>query len=882
MKSVTGLNEKEVNAARKEYGQNKLTERERITFSKKYAEKFDDPIIVILLIALGINIIFTFFGRVDWFECFGIFLSVMISTLVGAISEYKNEEVFRKIQEEAQKRRSKVYRDGQLIEVPNEALVVGDFVLLQSGDMVPADGVVYRGEVKVDQAALSGENKEVKKSAAKGKTKFFDEKMDFWDDSSLFCGSVVCSGECIVELKRIGDKTVYGRLNRETQGRLRPSPLQLKLSVLAKKISVFGYFGALVVTILGMLGHIVPEVGANPMMWKMYFSDGVQVLSDFISSAIVGITVIVMAVPEGLPLMIAIVCSLNMKKMMKSKVLVRRLIGIETSGSINILFSDKTGTITCGKLSVVSFDGADGGVSKFEELGPPMQKLLYISSVLNSGARYSGTGVLGGNATEKALLEFVKPFKGKDLKVTKIKENLFSSDKKFSSVWLKGDFDGTLIKGAPEKILQKCTSFYDRQGAKQKLVDKEAILRKSEEMAKKSVRVLALATADVFLENDIPSDLSLVGLVGIRDDLRPDVKVAVFEMKRAGIQTVMITGDKKETAAAIARDAGIIENPGDMVITSEELNQMSDQQLASCMQDLRVVARALPEDKSRLVRISQECGMVAGMTGDGVNDLAALRAADVGFAMGSGTDVAREAGDIVILDDSFSSIKKAVLYGRTIYKSIKRFITFQMTINIAAVAVSILGPIIGIEKPLGITQMLWVNLVMDTLAAIAFGGEGALAKYMTEKPRRRDENIMDQKMWGAIAVGALFISAMSVFMFISQDMHYAFRTANDDAVFYTGYFSYFVFSCIFNAFNARCDEIDLTKNISLNKPFLFIIFLICSVQIFMTYFGGAILGTAGLSAKEWALVIAMALFIIPVDMMRKLIIGKRGKQDIIK
>ena len=267
--------------------------------------------------------------------------------------------------------------------------------------------------------------------------------------------------------------------------------------------------------------------------------------------------------------------------------------------------------------------------------------------------------------------------------------------------------------------------------------------------------------------------------------------------------------------------------------------------------------------------------MVAGMTGDGVNDLAALRRADVGFAMGSGTDVAKEAGDIVILDDNFSSVKKAVLFGRTIYNSIKRFITFQLTINVAAVSVSVLGPIIGVEKPLNITQMLWINLVMDTLAAIAFGGEPALGRYMLERPKRRDEDIIDRRMWSAIITDGLFICIMSMFMFMSKDVHYAFRGHQADIYFYTGYFSFFIFSCIFNAFNARCDGIDLIENISLNKPFLAIIFLICSVQILITYFGGAFIGTAGLTVSEWVTVLVMSVLIIPVDIIRKLIVRGR-------
>lgn len=876
MENIRGLSENEVTESRKKNGSNSLTKQERTTFRKKYMAKFDDPIIIILLVALSINVVFTFFGKVDWFECFGIFLSVMISTLVGALSEYKNDDAFQKIQEEAQKIKCKVYRAGHLTELESEYIVVGDLVLLQAGDMIPADGEVYSGEVKIDQSALNGENKEVRKTPRPFSGNNKHDTVDFWDCSTLLRGAVVCSGQCVMKVNQVGDETVYGKLNRETQSLERQSPLQVKLAALARKISRFGYIGAALVTLLCMVERIAPQIGNDLSMLGSYFSDTMQVLSDLVSSVIVGITVIVVAVPEGLPLMIAIVCSLNMKKMMKSNVLVRKLIGIETAGSINILFSDKTGTITCGKLKAVTFTEGSGEISNsFDALSEELKKLLCISVSQNSSARYSGKKIIGGNATEKALLEFVKSYKNQAGNIEKTREVLFSSEKKYSMAEVRGDYSGVLVKGAPEKILPECTGYYDKTGKVQSLQTTSALSKAVEDMAKRSIRVLAVATANRFDENNIPSGLTLVGLIGIRDDLRPDVKVSVSEMSRAGIQTVMITGDKKETAIAIAREAGILTSPEDIVLTSDEMRDISDKDLRNMLKNLRIVARALPSDKSRLVRIAQENGMVAGMTGDGVNDLSALRISDVGFAMGSGTDVAKEAGDIVILDDNFSSIKKAVLYGRTIYKSIKKFVAFQMTINIAAVSVSILGPLIGIDKPLGITQMLWVNLVMDTLAAIAFGGEAALGRYMLEKPRSRNEDIIDKNMWSAIITGSLFISAVSVFMFISQDMYYAFRASENDAVFYTAYFSYFVFSCIFNAFNARTEEIDLTDHISLNKPFLIIIFLICLVQIFMTYFGGAVLGTAGLSLKEWSLVLVMALLIIPVDILRKLIVRRK-------
>ncbi len=877
MEGVKGLDREEVKRSAQEYGGNALTQKEPPGFWTKYMEKFNDPIIVILLIALGINVFFTFLGKVDWFECFGIFLSVLISTLIGAISEYKNEAAFQKIQEEASKIRCKVYRNGILQEISGDEIVVGDYILLESGDLIPGDGEVYRGEISVDQSALNGESKEVKKYAAKNTsdTSLKPAAPDFWCCESLFRGTVVCSGQCIMRVTQTGDRTVYGRLNRETQDEGRKSPLQIKLGDLAKKISYFGYAASLAVTVLCMLERISANIGGDFALISTYFTDTMRVVSDLVSSVIVGITVIVVAVPEGLPLMIAIVCSLNMKKMMKSNVLVRKLIGIETAGSINILFSDKTGTITCGKLQVTSFtDGEGNEVQSFSALSDRLKKLLYISVLGNSASEYSGDKVLGGNATEKALMEFVKPFKYKNISLSVLHKGLFSSNVKFSQSRVAGDFNGVLVKGAPEKILKNCTGYYNGQGEVIHSVNIGKLNRIIEGMASRAVRVLAIATGDSFHDGEVPVGMTLVGLVGIRDDLRPDVHASVAEMKRAGIQTVMITGDKKETAAAIAKEAGIVDSASDIILTSDDLSNMTDDELAGIIKDLRVVARALPSDKSRLVRIAQNEGMVAGMTGDGVNDLSALKLSDVGFAMGSGADIAKESGDIVILDDNFSSIKKAVLYGRTIYKSIRKFITFQMTINIAAVSVSILGPIVGIDKPLGITQMLWINLVMDTLAAIAFGGEAALGRYMLEKPKQRDESIIDKKMWSAIVTGGLFISAVSLFMFVSQDMYYSFRASANDAVFYTGYFSYFVFSCIFNAFNARTEEIDLTEHLSLNKPFIFIIILICIVQILMTYFGGSILGTADLDIKEWSLVISMALLIIPVDIFRKLIMRR--------
>ncbi len=875
MGKIQGLSAPEADRSREENGSNRLSEKEKTSLMKKYWEKFDDPIIIILLIALGINIVFTFFGKVDWFECVGIFTSVMIATWVSALSEYKNEEAFRSIQKEASKILCKVYRDGNLKEIGIDDIVKGDFVLLQSGDIVPADGYVFSGSIRVDQSALNGESKEIEKIARETEPDYRTRLIDFWDKNSLFRGAIVCSGQCILKVSQVGDKTVYGQLNRETDDENRQSPLQVKLSDLAKGISRFGYMGAALVVAVYLIQRFFADNGWSIIGIMEYFLDTSQVISDVVNAIIMGITVIVVSVPEGLPLMIAIVCSLNMKKMMKSNVLVRKLIGIETAGSINILFSDKTGTITKGKLTVVDFIDGQGNIYKeHTSLPKNLKKLTEISVIGNCASQLSQGKAVGGNATEKALLEFVCADGVPDITLTKLQETLFASENKFSQAEVSGDFSGVLIKGAPERILPYCVKYFDSSGKEQSLSTLPELNRIVDTMAKKCIRILALGIAKEYRDGQIPHEITLVGLVAIRDDLRPDVKASVSEVRRAGIQTVMITGDKKETAVAIAQESGIMDSHRNMVLTSEDLQKMSDDEVSQNLVDIRVIARALPTDKSRLVRIAQEKGLVVGMTGDGVNDLAALRRADVGFAMGSGTDVAKAAGDIVILDDNFSSIRSAVLYGRTIYKSIKKFIVCQMTINIAAVLVSVVGPLIGIEKPLGITQMLWVNLVMDTLAAIAFGGEAALKRYMLDQPKRRDEKILDKKAWSAICTGGLFIFAISLLFFLSPDMHCAFRQHAGEIYFYTGYFNFFVFAGVLNAFNARCEGIDLLDRISLNKPFMFIIGLICTVQIIMTCFGGQVLRTAPLNPREWLTATIPALLIIPVDLVRKLIVNK--------
>jgi calcium-translocating P-type ATPase len=489
----------------------------------------------------------------------------------------------------------------------------------------------------------------------------------------------------------------------------------------------------------------------------------------------------------------------------------------------------------------------------------------------------SGSGsnqkIVGGNATERAILGFAAEHTG-DIKGSVLRSVPFNSTNKYSAS--QTDKGITFLKGAPEKLLVRCKYYYGSNGNKVELKDVAVLTAKIDELAERAIRVLALATSNGELSEDgmLPQDdWTLVGVLGIRDEVRPESVTAIKEVQAAGVQVVMITGDRKETAVAIAKEAGLLKNTSDIVMTSDELAKVPDDELKKKLPNIRVIARALPSDKSRLVRAAQDLNLVVGMTGDGVNDSPALKAADVGFAMGSGTEVAKEASEIIIMDDNFNSIDKAILYGRTIFNSIRKFIIFQLTINVAAVLVSFVSPLIGIEHPLTIVQILWINLVMDTLAALAFGGEPALKRFMTEKPKRRDEPIVSGYMWSSILTGSLLTFALSMVFLLTGFVKGLFRTGGETPYLLTGYFAFFIFTAVFNAFNARTEKINLFDNIDKNKGFLQIIGLIAVVQVALVYFGGAVFSCHGLNTKEWLAVLVAAILIIPVDIIRKAILS---------
>lgn len=866
-----GLDSRGVEASREKYGSNQLTQKKRKGFFRQFLESFGDPIIKILLIALAINVIFLF-RDADWFEAAGIAIAVFLATFVSTLSEHGSESAFIKLQEDAEKTMCRVKRAGNVLSLPVADVVVDDIVLLQAGERVPADGLLLSGELQVDQSVLNGESKE----AAKKPGILDDSDWDLMHQNQIFRGSVVSSGEAVVKIKRVGDKTFYGSMAREMQQESRESPLKVKLNGLAKLLSRMGYIAAVLIMLCDLFDAVVLDKGFQIPLMMAELTNFHAMFGHILHAVTLGITVVVVAVPEGLPMMITLVLSSNMFRMLKDHVMVRKLVGIETSGSLNILFTDKTGTLTRGKLSVSRLIMGDGSSAvSIKNMKKGISELVRLSGYYNTASMVSnGKTAIGGNATDRALLEFAMPGK-KEMPEYKILEKIaFDSARKFSAVHIKGDRDLIFVKGAPEKLLHQCTHYFDEKAQVCPLTNKLHLKREWEEMTKNSVRVIVLAVSKkpVSEKGDF-SDLILIGLVGIRDEIRPEARSAVRQVLGAGVQVVMITGDNKNTAAAIAKEVGLIgpfETEG--ILTSAEMAKLNDAELKEKIPALRVVARALPTDKSRLVRLSQEMGLVAGMTGDGINDAPALKLADVGFAMGSGTEVAKEAGDIVILDDNFSSIGKAILYGRTIFKSIRKFIVFQLTMNLCAVGVSLIGPFIGIDTPVTVIQMLWINIIMDTLAGLAFAGEPPLPEYMHEKPKRREEPVINKYMMNQIVCTGLFTVVLCVLFLRLDFFKEVFGYDQNPIYFLTAFFALFIFSGVFNSFNARTHRLNLFSHLLKNPSFVIIMAAVMAVQILLIYYGGTLFRTAALTFEELRAVLWIAFLVIPADLARKLMI----------
>ena len=876
-----GLTDGEVLASRRTHGSNTLTKAKQKGFWGHFFSNLGDPVIRILLSALAVNLLLIFQGS-DWVETVGIAVAVFLATLISTLSEHGSARAFERLSEESENVDCRVRRNGIVRHVPLSEIVVGDVVLLSAGELIPADGLLLSGEVRIDQSAMTGESKEVRKIPSR------DPSLSPAAPSSLLRGCTVTAGSAQMQVVTVGDASFIGQISKEVQLQTRESPLKIRLARLAKQISRLGYAAALLVTLAYLFNVFVLDSGmhSDVILWKL--RDLPYLLSHLFHAFTLGLTVVVVAVPEGLPMMIAVVLSSNIRKMVRDHVLVRKPVGIEAAGSMNILFTDKTGTLTQGKMtasSCLTVGKEERTVSEVLQRDTPLSHVLtlafYYGTDAAAGLDASGLRVaMGGSATDRALLTSVLSIPRPS--ATVLSRLSFDSTRKYAAVTLGGKTDMTLLLGAPERLLPYATDAMTENG------DVTAFSRAQIERALsaktvKGERVLAVALSKEGIdapqfEGGIRGSLTFVGAISLSDPLRPEAAKSVAELQDAGIQVVMITGDHRETARTLAKKCGILNKQNDLILTGEEMATLSDLQMKERLKRLAVVARALPTDKSRLVRLAQEMELVCGMTGDGVNDAPALRRADIGFSMGAGTQVAKDAGDIIILDNNLSSIVRAVLYGRNIFKSIRKFITLQLIMNFCAVCVTVICPFLGIDAPVTVVQMLWINIIMDTLGGLAFAGEAPLASSMKERPKRRDEPILNRYMINEILLLGSFTVALCLFFLKSPTITSLFRPHENNLYLMTAFFALFIFMSVFNCFNARTDRLRLFSGLGKNPVFLLIMVAILAIQLVFVYLGGSVLRTAPLTARELFLTMLLSLSVFPAELARKALwrLGKKN------
>ena len=845
---MIGLTDEEVVKSRNKYGSNEIKKTNNNSFFKLLLESLGDPMIKILLIVLGIKVVFLF-AEFDWFETLGILIAIFIASLISTISEYGSNKAFQKLLENNNQKMVKVKRNGKLCLISINDIVVSDIVYLNNGDYIPADGEIIDGSILIDESSINGESRETYKDS-----KLSGEKR------KVYKGTIVTSGECIVKVCSVGVNTLFGKIAKEVQEKSSDSPLRIRLKHLASIISKIGYVGAFLVFFSYLFSSIVIANNFNLNLIIGCVSN-VSLMIDYVIYALtLAVTIIIVSVPEGLPMMVALVLSTNMKKMIKKNILVKKMVGIETAGSLNVLLTDKTGTLTNGKLSVYGIINYQDKLFNNDVELYKYHKYYNIvgnSIVLNNDAVISDNKIINGNSTDKALISFMNYISDEKI----IKKESFDSDKKYSLVETNNYI---YYKGAPEVLIPKC-KYYLNNDVEDSHVDFDYLNRVIAKYMHKGYRVISLC-----YKNKSNNNVVYVGSVLLKDEIRKDAKEGIKLIKSSGVKMIMVTGDSLDTALFISKELNLL-NDDDIYLTSSDLSLMSDDEIKSKINKIKVVARAKPHDKSRLVKIIKEMNLVVGMTGDGINDAAALKKCDVGFAMGSGTDVAKEASDIVILDDNINSISRAILFGRTIFKNIRKFIIFQLTMNICAMSLSIIGPFIGISTPVTVMQMLWINMIMDTLAGLAFAYEEPLLSYMDEKPKSKNEPIINKYMYEEIVFTGLYSSLLCILFLKIPFVKSLIRYDVNDKYFLTAFFALFVFMGIFNAFNTRTNKYNLFYGIKNNKVFLIIFMLVAIMQIYFIYYGGIIFRTYGLNLKELLIVLGLAFSVVPVDLFRKFI-----------
>lgn len=862
--------------------------------------------LALVLVGISVGI-----GHPSW-EGLAVMVAVVLATGVAFISEFKSDKEFEALNTRKDSLKVKVMRHGGVSQYPLEEVVVGDLVILEMGDEIPADGrVVKSSELMIDQSLLTGESEAVRKKAQP-----LDEASDGPDQPGcLYRGTQVVDGAAQMIVSEVGDLTMIGQIARrlsltdtDDDGDGKPeseedrvqrkltisrdeTPLQQKLTALAGLISKVGYIAAIAIFVaLLARGVYLGEVSFEAAKLT-------NTIANLLSYFVYMVIIIVVAVPEGLPMSVTVSLALAMRKMTRANSLVRQLVACETIGSATVICSDKTGTLTQNRMQVdrLSWDGkvfqrGQGVWPAVTGTGTSPEDWLAVISGINSTAtldRVEGRTVVIGNSTEGALLQWIAENGIAHGKLRSdypaLYQMLFTSDRKRMTTVIKKDGSlWTLAKGGPEIVLERCTTYMDSQGQSVALTEdvRDTIRANIDASAALAMRTLAFAikklpdtvesTEDVLHERreELESDLTFVGFTAIRDPLRPEVPEAVRRCREAGIEVKMITGDNIETAKAIGKEIGLMDSPEAIAMTSVEFNALTDDEIKAKLSNIRILARARPLDKYRMVRLLQEQEHVVAVTGDGTNDAPALKRADVGLAMGiSGTEVAKEASKIVLLDDSFGTIVNAVNWGRSLYENIQRFIQFQLTINVSALAIAFLGPLFGVKPPFTVLQLLWINVIMDTFASIALCSEPPRPGLMKMKPKRRDESIVTRTMRGTILTTAVFFVVVMMALILGMEYSgwFAGETGERSKEFadltthqVTMFFTIYVMFQVWNSINCRSltPERSGLTGLFKNPLFLAIGALIVVGQFAIVQFGGEIFQTTPLSGMEWLGIIA--------------------------
>ena len=863
---MNGLSSKEVLKSRELHGSNKLPEPKLDKWYDFAKEALSEKITMILIAIAVLQLFLGVMGVMDLSDPIMILVVLAIVTCIAVKTGLGVQKSAAELRAKTSVRYCDVIRDGKVQTINKDELVVGDLVCVGMGQEIFADGYLIEGKISVNNAAINGETKECKKTPIEGYVHKKTTSTDaYTNQNCLFAGTTVMSGEGKMIVTDVGVNTVNGDTLVKMQTLEAPkTALDIALDNLSDFISKWGTIAAVITFAVLTISGIV-QVGFGE-----YFSGGVlNIIQKIAQNFSVALTIIVAAVPEGLPLIVKLVTKQNVKTMEKFNILAKNPGKIPELAYVDIICTDKTGTLTTGIMTPKKIiDGFGNDVNKDSVLWNNIRANISLN---NSATFDSENNITGGNSIDRAVLSLVNPETYADIQKkypVKLKQ-VFNSSNKYSAFTTK---DGiTYYKGAPEKLIEHCTKVMDSSGEIIENNDNDTLSNAITAMTSNAMRCIAVTMADGDLvENEIPNDMTFLGIIGVVDPVRDEVPSAVKTAHKAGIQVIEITGDCIETAVAVATECGIYKD-GDLVLTNDEFEAMSDDEVKSIIPRLRVISRCSPNTKLRLVTLAQEIGKSVAMTGDGVNDSPALKRADVGFGMQGGSDVAKEASDIVLTDDNFASVVKAVELGRTFMHNIMMFLEFQLPINISLLILSVIYPMIATGALLASVQILIVNIIMDSLNSLSFGGEPPKDEYMTEKPIKKGSGLFIRGAKKRIAISTVaFIALYGIITFSPIANMFATET---EAM--TARFALLCFMAVFNGFNIRTEHINLFNGIGKNKLFSAIAIGIFAMTFVLCNFAENLIKVTALDFKHWVVVVILAFMVIPIDLIRKIIEKKR-------